>query len=108
MTFSNFVFGYLVAGIIILEGIIMLISGKVLLGKLLLGWRNNYTAESLSVFARRAGFPTLLFGIGAMLMLYVFDQNFILWLLGVGFVIFLVGVIGYVHCVKKYLKKENN
>ena len=109
MDINNFLFGYVLVALIAIEGIVMMISGKMFLGKaFVLGWRNKYSDESVSNYARKAGFPILLFSIGALIMIYIFDHTFIPWALAAGFVIFLIGVIGYVHCHRKYLKKENN
>ena len=103
--FNNFVFGYVLFGLTALEGLLMMITGKMFLGRfLILGWRNNYSEDAIAAFSRKAGFFIFLLGLGAGIITYVFDNTFIPWAIGAGFALFLIGMIGYIHCNRKYLK----
>ena len=100
----HFIIGYSIVGLIAIEAIIMMVSGKMVAQAFVLGWRNKYTPEAINQFSRKAGFPLFLVCIGALIMMLTFDIKFVLWMFGVGFAVFIIGVIFYIYCNKKYLK----
>lgn len=94
------IIGFLIAAFLIVQGIVMLVSGKVFFFN-----NEKYSDDTLMIFAKKAGPYVTVLGIGILLFqIGISISSPAMWMVIVGLIIAIICVIIYIIMMKKYLK----
>lgn len=97
----NDTFTYLIFSALILEGFVMIATGKTFFFG-----TEKYDPEALSKFSRHAGVSSILLGAGGLLFTFAINSEpTTMWMLIASGVVLVAGFIDYSICHKKYLRK---
>ena len=96
------VVGYIVVAFVLIQGIVMMTSGKVFfLGS------DRYEEGSLETFAKKSGFSVIIMSIGLLIFHYgIIQDDPIIWMIVGGAAVAIIGIIVYSIFRKKYLRKR--